>query len=87
MTRPDRPLISVVFSFRNEADNIPTLIARLDTMFAGQNADLGLSVIGAKFDSIAFVVPEPPSLKATSAVMACPTWYLNIRTVLLESGP
>ena len=39
MARPDRPLIAVVFSFRNEADNIPTLIARLDTMFAGQNVD------------------------------------------------
>ncbi len=39
MTRPDRPLISVVFSFRNEADNIPTLVARLDAMFAGQNVD------------------------------------------------
>ena len=39
MTRPDRPLISVVFSFRNEAENIPTLVARLDAMFAGQNVD------------------------------------------------
>ena len=39
MTRPDRPLISVVFSFRNEADNIPTLVARLEAMFAGQNVD------------------------------------------------
>ena len=35
MTRPDRPLVSVVFSFRNEADNIPTLVSRLDKMFAG----------------------------------------------------
>ncbi|HET9469309.1 MAG TPA: glycosyltransferase family 2 protein [Vicinamibacterales bacterium] len=39
MARPDRPLISVVLSFRNEADNIPTLVARLDKMFAGENAD------------------------------------------------
>jgi glycosyltransferase involved in cell wall biosynthesis len=39
MARPDRPLISVVLSFRNEADNIPTLIARLDTMFRGENVD------------------------------------------------
>jgi dolichol-phosphate mannosyltransferase len=39
MTRPDRPLISVVFSFRNEADNIPTLTARLDAMFAGEQVD------------------------------------------------
>ncbi len=30
------PLISVVLSFRNEADNIPTLIARLDKMFSSQ---------------------------------------------------
>ena len=29
----DRPLVSVVFSFRNERQNIPTLIARLDAMF------------------------------------------------------
>jgi glycosyltransferase involved in cell wall biosynthesis len=28
-----QPLVSVVFSFRNERQNIPTLIARLDTMF------------------------------------------------------
>ena len=39
MTRPDRPLVSVVFSFRNEADNIPTLIGRLEAMFAGQNVE------------------------------------------------
>ena len=39
MPRPDRPLISVVLSFRNEADNIPTLIKRLETMFAGENVD------------------------------------------------
>jgi glycosyltransferase involved in cell wall biosynthesis len=38
MPRPDRPLISVVLSFRNEADNIPTLIERLEAMFAGENA-------------------------------------------------
>jgi len=30
----DRPLVSVVFSFRNERQNIPILINRLDTMFA-----------------------------------------------------
>ena len=34
-----RPLISVVLSFRNEADNIPTLIARLDTMFGGEHVE------------------------------------------------
>jgi len=37
--RPDRPLISVVLSFRNEADNIPTLVRRLETMFDGETAD------------------------------------------------
>ena len=30
-------LVSVVLSFRNEAENIPTLVSRLDTMFTGQN--------------------------------------------------
>jgi dolichol-phosphate mannosyltransferase len=39
MTRPNRPLISVVLSFRNEADNIPTLIARLDKIFSGENVE------------------------------------------------
>ena len=39
MTRADRPLISVVFSFRNEADNIPTLVSRLEKMFGGVQAD------------------------------------------------
>jgi dolichol-phosphate mannosyltransferase len=34
-----RPLISVVLSFRNEADNIPVLIQRLETMFAAENVD------------------------------------------------
>ena len=38
MTRPDRPLISVVFSFRNEAENDPTLVARLDAMFAARTS-------------------------------------------------
>jgi polyisoprenyl-phosphate glycosyltransferase len=42
MARPDRPLISVVLSFRNEAGNIPTLVARLDKMFGGQNVDYEL---------------------------------------------
>jgi dolichol-phosphate mannosyltransferase len=42
VNRPARPLISVVFSFRNEAENIPTLIARLASMFAGQDVDYEL---------------------------------------------
>jgi glycosyltransferase involved in cell wall biosynthesis len=36
------PLVSVVLSFRNEADNIPTLISRLAAMFAGQDVDYEL---------------------------------------------
>lgn len=39
MTRQDRPLISVVLSFRNEADNIRVLIQRLDAVFAGENVN------------------------------------------------
>ena len=35
-------LISVVLSFRNEAQNIPALIARLAAMFAGQDVDYEL---------------------------------------------
>jgi dolichol-phosphate mannosyltransferase len=31
-----QPLVSIVLSFRNEAANIPTLVARLDKMFASQ---------------------------------------------------
>jgi glycosyltransferase involved in cell wall biosynthesis len=37
-----RPLVSVVFSFRNEAENIPTLIARLAAMFAGEPVEYEL---------------------------------------------
>lgn len=36
------PLVSVVLSFRNEADNIPTLVARLDRMFATQRVEYEL---------------------------------------------
>jgi dolichol-phosphate mannosyltransferase len=37
-----QPLVSVVLSFRNEADNIPTLVARLDKMFASQSVQYEL---------------------------------------------
>ena len=37
-----RPLVSVVLSFRNEAGNIPTLVSRLATMFAGQSVEYEL---------------------------------------------
>jgi dolichol-phosphate mannosyltransferase len=39
MPRPilsSEPLVSVVLSFRNEAENIPALVSRFDKMFAGQ---------------------------------------------------
>jgi len=39
---PERPLISVVFSFRNERQNIPILIRRLDAMFAQVGVDYEL---------------------------------------------
>ena len=37
MNADSRAVVSVVLSFRNEAENIPTLISRLDAMFAGQD--------------------------------------------------
>ena len=40
--RPATPLVSVVFSFRNEHENIPTLIRRLDAMFAAQPVEYEL---------------------------------------------
>ena len=40
--RPTNPLVSVVFSFRNERENIPTLIRRLDAMFGAQQVDYEL---------------------------------------------
>jgi len=36
MTSPAGPLVSVVLSFRNEAENLPVLIARLTAMFAAE---------------------------------------------------
>lgn len=38
----ERPVISVVFSFRNERQNIPTLLARVDAMFTGIDVDYEL---------------------------------------------
>jgi dolichol-phosphate mannosyltransferase len=37
-----RELVSVVFSFRNERDNIPTLVSRLAAMFAAEPVDYEL---------------------------------------------
>jgi glycosyltransferase involved in cell wall biosynthesis len=42
MNSPRQPLVSVVLSFRNEADNIPVLVSRLDRMFAAQSLDYEL---------------------------------------------
>src|ERR1700694_3456812 len=42
MNNSRQPLVSVVLSFRNEAGNIPTLVSRLDTMFAGRRLDYEL---------------------------------------------
>jgi glycosyltransferase involved in cell wall biosynthesis len=39
---PEHPLISVVFSFRNERQNIPILIGRLEAMFARVGVDYEL---------------------------------------------
>src|SRR5262245_15313150 len=39
---PARPLVSVVFSFRNEAENLPILISRLATMFAAEPVEYEL---------------------------------------------
>ena len=60
MTRAERPLVSVVFSFRNEADNIPTLIARLEKMFSGEQADYDVIFVNdASTDaSLALLVAE-----------------------------
>jgi dolichol-phosphate mannosyltransferase len=40
--RSGRVLVSVVFSFRNEAENLAALIARLEAVFAGEQADYEL---------------------------------------------
>ena len=42
MPAPERPLVSVVFSFRNEAENLPVLIERLAAMFASEPVDYEL---------------------------------------------
>ena len=54
------PLVSVVLSFRNEAENIPTLIARLAEMFANQPVDYELVFVNdASTDSsLAILVRE-----------------------------
>ena len=46
----DRPLVSVVFSFRNERQNIPTLIARLDAMFTRSGLDYELLFVNDASD-------------------------------------
>lgn len=44
------PLVSVVFSFRNERQNIPTLIARLDAMFGRTGVDYELLFVNDASD-------------------------------------
>ena len=58
--RGGRPLISVVLSFRNEAEVIPELISRLDRMFAGQNVPYELLFVNdASTDaSLAILINE-----------------------------
>lgn len=46
----ERPLISVVFSFRNERQNIPTLITRLDAMFARTDVNYELLFVNDASD-------------------------------------
>jgi polyisoprenyl-phosphate glycosyltransferase len=47
---PERPLISVVFSFRNERQNIPILIGRLEAMFARAGVDYELLFVNDASD-------------------------------------
>ena len=64
--RGGRPLISVVLSFRNEAEVIPELISRLDRMFAGQNAQYELLFVNdASTDaSLAILISERGYLRS-----------------------
>jgi len=55
-----RALVSVVLSFRNESENIPTLIARLVAMFASQAVDYELLFVNdaSTDDSLAVLLRE-----------------------------
>src|SRR5204863_2924718 len=52
--------VSVVLSFRNEAENISALIARLDSMFAGQDVSYELLFVNdaSTDDSVAILLRE-----------------------------
>ena len=54
------PIVSVVLSFRNEAENIATLVSRLDTMFAGQDVQYELVFVNdaSTDDSLARLLRE-----------------------------
>lgn len=54
------PIVSVVLSFRNEAENIATLVSRLDTMFAGQDVQYELVFVNdaSTDDSLAILLRE-----------------------------
>ena len=58
--RAGRILVSVVLSFRNEAETIPTLIARLDRMFAGENVQYELLFVNdaSNDDSVSILMAE-----------------------------
>jgi polyisoprenyl-phosphate glycosyltransferase len=53
-------LVSVVLSFRNEAENIAALVARLDAMFAGQDVDYELLFVNdaSTDDSLGILLRE-----------------------------
>jgi dolichol-phosphate mannosyltransferase len=42
MASSPRPLVSVVFSFRNETENLPALVSRLAAMFGGESVEYEL---------------------------------------------
>jgi glycosyltransferase involved in cell wall biosynthesis len=57
---PGRGLISIVFSFRNEAQNIPELIARIERVFASQPEDYEMIFVNdsSSDDSAAVLLSE-----------------------------
>ena len=60
MNSERRTLVSVVLSFRNESENIPTLIARLATMFEAEAVEYELLFVNdaSTDDSLAVLVRE-----------------------------
>jgi len=58
--RTEPALVSVVLSFRNEAENIPTLVSRLDAMFAGEAVPYELLFVNdaSTDDSLGILIKE-----------------------------